>query len=77
MANEQTIDRGMSALGLVLVCLLHAAALYGLWSHRLIPSPQEAMTLFVNFIAPCPTQAPAAAKAPAHRKTRAAPHRKT
>lgn len=31
---------------------LHAAALWGLWQHRLIPSPQEAMTLFVNFIAP-------------------------
>ncbi|MCX8087328.1 MAG: TonB family protein [Rhodocyclaceae bacterium] len=31
---------------------LHAAALWGLWQHRLIPSPQAAMTLFVDFIAP-------------------------
>ncbi|MBS3934619.1 MAG: energy transducer TonB [Sulfuritalea sp.] len=40
------------ACGLVVVIALHAAALWGLWQHRLIPSPQEAMTLFVNFIAP-------------------------
>ena len=38
--------------GLLFVLALHAAALYGLWSHRLIPSPQDAVTLFVNFIAP-------------------------
>ncbi|MDP1652618.1 MAG: energy transducer TonB [Rhodocyclaceae bacterium] len=31
---------------------MHAAILWGLWQHRLIPSPQEALTLFVNFIAP-------------------------
>lgn len=35
-----------------MVLALHAAALWGLWQHRLMPSPQEAMTLFVNFIAP-------------------------
>jgi protein TonB len=33
---------------------LHLAALYGLWSYRLIPSPKEATTLFVNFIDPPP-----------------------
>ena len=38
--------------GLAFVLALHAAALHGLWSHRLIPSPLEATTLFVNFIAP-------------------------
>jgi len=38
--------------GLLLVVALHAAALWGLWQHRLLPLPQEAMTLFVNFIAP-------------------------
>ena len=47
--------------GLVFVLALHAAALYGLWSHRLIPSPLEATTLFVNFIAP---PAPEKAAAP-------------
>ena len=44
-----TVDR---VIGLFFVLALHAAALYGLWQHRLIPSPQEAMTLIVNFIAP-------------------------
>jgi len=38
--------------GALFVLLLHAVALYGLWNHRLIPSPAEATTLFVNFIAP-------------------------
>jgi protein TonB len=38
--------------GLIFVALLHAAALYGLWQHRLLPSPLEAAALFVNFIAP-------------------------
>lgn len=40
------------AAGLVFVLALHAAALWGLWSHRLIPTPEEAVTLFVNFVAP-------------------------
>lgn len=39
-------------VGLVFVLAVHAVALYGLWKHSLIPSPSEAMTLFVNFIAP-------------------------
>ena len=39
-------------VGLLLVLALHLSALYGLWSARLIPSPEEAATLFVNFIAP-------------------------
>lgn len=38
--------------GLALVLAIHASAVWGLWQHRLIPGPQEAMTLFVNFIAP-------------------------
>ena len=38
--------------GLLLVVALHAAALWGLWAHRLIPTPQETVTLFVDFIAP-------------------------
>ncbi|MFN3595369.1 MAG: TonB family protein [Thiobacillaceae bacterium] len=40
------------AAGLMLVLVAHAAALWGLWQHRLIPSPPPAKTLFVNFIAP-------------------------
>ena len=38
--------------GALFVLALHTAALYGLWSHHLVPSPAEATTLFVNFIAP-------------------------
>lgn len=44
-----TVDR---LIGQLFVVALHTAALYGLWQHRLLPSPQEATTLFVNFIAP-------------------------
>lgn len=40
------------AAGLLLVVALHAAALYGLWSHRLLPLPQDLTTLFVSFVAP-------------------------
>lgn len=32
--------------------MLHVAALWGLWQHRLVPSPVEVATLFVSFIAP-------------------------
>lgn len=38
--------------GILVVLAIHISALWGLWQHRLIPSPKEAMTLFVNFIAP-------------------------
>lgn len=48
--------------GLLFVVLLHMAALWGLWTHRLILMPEDATTLFVNFIAPPvppkPEQAP-------------------
>ncbi|MBK7767238.1 MAG: energy transducer TonB [Sulfuritalea sp.] len=43
------IDRVAS---LLVVVAVHAAALYGLWAHRLIPTPLEAASLFVDFIAP-------------------------
>ena len=48
--------------GVLLVVALHAAALWGLWSHRLLAAPQEAVTLFVDFIA-LPTP-PRVAEAP-------------
>jgi protein TonB len=38
--------------GLLLVVALHAAALWGLWQHRLLPTPLDVTTLFVNFVAP-------------------------
>lgn len=49
--------------GVLLVLALHGAALWALWAHRLIPAPQEAAALFVDFIAP-PTPAPEKAAQP-------------
>ncbi|MDA8256161.1 MAG: energy transducer TonB [Betaproteobacteria bacterium] len=42
------------SVGVLLVMALHAAALWGLWTHRLIALPEDATTLFVNFIVPPP-----------------------
>lgn len=44
------------AVGLAFVLGLHAAALWGLWQHRLMPNAQEMATLFVNFITPPPPE---------------------
>lgn len=53
MSLRLPVDR-LASLMIVVAC--HALALYGLWQYRLIPSPQEAMTLFVSFVAlPVPT----------------------
>jgi len=38
--------------GVAVVLVLHGAALYGLWQHRLIPAPADAAAVFVNFITP-------------------------
>jgi protein TonB len=45
-------SRTECAAGFSVVLAIHGFALWGLWQHKLIPAPQEAMTLFVNFIAP-------------------------
>lgn len=51
--------------GVLFVLALHLAALGGLWTFRMIPPPQEAVTLFVNFIAPAsPPVAPRLAPMP-------------
>ncbi len=42
--------------GLVFVLALHGAALYGMWSYRIIPTPDEAITLMVNLINPPPPE---------------------
>jgi protein TonB len=44
--------------GLLLVLVIHGAALYGLWSYRIIPTPDEAITLMVNLINPLPPEQP-------------------
>lgn len=41
-------------VGITFVALLHGVVLYGLWHYKLIPAPNEAVTLFVNLISPPP-----------------------
>jgi protein TonB len=43
-------------IGIFFVVTLHAAALYTLWSYRIIPTPDEAITLMVNLINPPPPE---------------------
>lgn len=45
------LDRG-KLFGLLFVLVLHGAGLYGLWSYRIIPTPDEALVLMVNLINP-------------------------
>lgn len=39
-------------IGLAFVLILHGAGLYGLWRYKIIPTPDEAVALMVNFINP-------------------------
>lgn len=51
--------------GLAIVTLLHGAALYGLWSHRILVVPDEVVTLFVETITtppPPPKETPKPAR---------------
>jgi periplasmic protein TonB len=52
MAGDPIDEPRTAAAGLAIVLALHALVLWWLWSQRLIPAPDEAMTLFANFIAP-------------------------
>jgi protein TonB len=46
-------------IGLLFVLVLHGALLYGLISYRMIPAPEEALTLMVDLInPPAPKQLP-------------------
>jgi protein TonB len=49
-------------VGLLFVLVLHGIALYGLWSYRIIPTPDEAIVLMVNLINPPPPAQPAPPK---------------
>jgi len=51
------LDRG-KLFGMLFVLALHGAGLYGLWSYRIIPTPDEAITLMVNLINPPPPEQP-------------------
>ena len=44
--------------GLLFVIALHGVALYSLWSYRIIPTPDEAITLMVNLVNPPPQNQP-------------------
>jgi len=44
--------------GLVFVLALHGAALYGLWSYRILPLPADAPLVFVNLVNPPPQEVP-------------------
>lgn len=44
--------------GLLVVIVLHGVVLYGLWQQRLLPVPEQAATIFVNFIAPPQAEQP-------------------
>jgi protein TonB len=44
--------------GFLFVLALHGAGLYGLWSYRVIPSPDEALVMMVNLISPPPPEQP-------------------
>ncbi len=50
--------KGEKLAGLLFVLVLHGAALYGLWSYRIIPTPDEALTLMVSLINPPPPEQP-------------------
>jgi protein TonB len=41
-------------IGLLFVLMLHGVAIYTLWSYRILPTPDEAIILMVNFINPPP-----------------------
>jgi protein TonB len=45
-------------IGLLFVLALHGAALYGLWSYRIIPAPTDAIAIMVNLINPQPPDRP-------------------
>jgi len=50
MNIEISDDRWSKLAGLTLVLALHGALLYGAWSYKLIPPPQEAVILFLNLL---------------------------
>jgi protein TonB len=45
-------------IGILFVVALHGAALYALWSYRILPTPDAAVTLMVNLINPLALEKP-------------------
>ncbi|GAB1394147.1 energy transducer TonB [Rhodocyclaceae bacterium] len=62
MKRDHHLHEPGRSVGLLCVLALHAAVLWGLWQHRLLPVPGDVATLFVNFIAPPVTELKAAPK---------------
>ena len=52
MNHRISVEQWSKLSGLVMVLALHGALLYAAMSYKLIPPPQEAVTLFVNLINP-------------------------
>jgi protein TonB len=52
MNHKISIEQWSNLSGLAMVLALHGALLYAAMSYKLIPPPQEAVTLFVNLINP-------------------------
>lgn len=66
-SSSSPAERHTSAaswLGIVLVLAVHALAIWWLMAQRLLPMPDEAVTLMVNFIAPPAAQQAAPKPAP-------------
>jgi protein TonB len=57
-SNGQSRFKKEQLIGLLFVLVLHGAGLYGLWSYHIIPAPDEAVTLMVNFIKPPAPESP-------------------
>ncbi len=58
MLNSLRTLKQEQLIGLLFVLALHGAALYEMWSYRIIPTPDEAITLMVNLINPPPPEQP-------------------
>ena len=52
MNHRISVEQWSKLSGLVMVLVLHGVLLYAAMSYKLIPPPQEAVTLFVNLINP-------------------------
>ena len=58
LINQLRSLKRKQLMGLLFVLALHGVALDGLWSYRIISTPEEAVTLMVNLISPPPAEKP-------------------
>jgi protein TonB len=50
MRNPQSHEREARLAGFFVVLAMHGAVLYGLWQDRVLPSPSESATLYVDLL---------------------------